>query len=87
MRQISPDRCRLRPGQSKGIDSTCGEQPNVQPSTRRSLLANGRTPEAIVIGNHGIFVVADTPEACIALHASWVSRCEEHFAKAAPSVA
>ena len=49
--------------------------------------ANGRTPEAIVIGNHGIFVVADTPEACIALHASWVSRCEEHFAKAAPSVA
>jgi len=48
--------------------------------------ANSRTPEAIIIGNHGIFVAADTPEDCIALHASWVSRCEEHFAKTAPAV-
>jgi len=47
--------------------------------------ANGRTPQIIIIGNHGIFVSADTPAECIALHASWVSRCEEHFGKTAPA--
>ena len=47
---------------------------------------NGRAPQVLVIENHGIFVAADSPAECIALHASWVSRCEEHFAKTAPAV-
>jgi len=47
--------------------------------------ANGHPPQIIIIGNHGIFVAADLPDECVALHASWVSRCEKHFAKTAPA--
>ncbi len=44
---------------------------------------NGRGPEVIIIGNHGLFVSADTPDACVELHADWVSRCLAYFEEVA----
>jgi len=56
----------------------------------RSALAdheakNGEAPQTLIIGNHGIFVSADTAGECIKLHESWVSRCQEYFDKTAPA--
>ncbi|MFA5124147.1 SDR family oxidoreductase [Zavarzinia sp.] len=43
-----------------------------------------KLPAVLLLENHGIFVSANDAEACIALHADWVARCERLFdAKAA----
>ena len=41
--------------------------------------AHGRLPVVIFMENHGLLVSAEQAEACLALHARWVSRCEQYF--------
>ena len=41
--------------------------------------AHGCLPAALFLENHGLFVTAPEAQACVALHAEWVSRCERYF--------
>ena len=49
--------------------------------SRRSMAA---CPRCIFMENHGLLVSAPEAQACVALHAEWVSRCERYFAPQAP---
>jgi len=42
--------------------------------------AHGALPAVIFMENHGLLVSAPESQACVALHAEWVSRCERYFA-------
>ncbi len=41
--------------------------------------AHGSLPAVLFMENHGLLVSAPEAEACVALHADWVSRCEKYF--------
>jgi len=41
--------------------------------------AHGSLPAVIFMENHGLLVSAPEADACVALHAEWVSRCERYF--------
>jgi NAD(P)-dependent dehydrogenase (short-subunit alcohol dehydrogenase family)/rhamnose utilization protein RhaD (predicted bifunctional aldolase and dehydrogenase) len=41
--------------------------------------AHGRPPAVLFMENHGLLVSAPEAQACVALHAEWVSRCERYF--------
>jgi NAD(P)-dependent dehydrogenase (short-subunit alcohol dehydrogenase family)/rhamnose utilization protein RhaD (predicted bifunctional aldolase and dehydrogenase) len=44
---------------------------------------HGRPPVVLFMENHGLLVSAQEAEACVALHAEWVGRCERYFNAAA----
>jgi NAD(P)-dependent dehydrogenase (short-subunit alcohol dehydrogenase family)/rhamnose utilization protein RhaD (predicted bifunctional aldolase and dehydrogenase) len=46
--------------------------------------AHGCLPAAIFMENHGLLVAAPEAQACVALHAEWVSRCQRYFQPGAP---
>jgi NAD(P)-dependent dehydrogenase (short-subunit alcohol dehydrogenase family)/rhamnose utilization protein RhaD (predicted bifunctional aldolase and dehydrogenase) len=52
----------------------------IRSAARSYQQKHGRLPAVIFLENHGIFVSADSPAACLALHEDWVRRCERHFA-------
>ena len=41
--------------------------------------AHGSLPAVLSMENHGLLVAAADAQACVALHAEWVSRCERYF--------
>ncbi|MFW6107614.1 MAG: SDR family oxidoreductase [bacterium] len=41
-------------------------------------------PAVLFLENHGLFVSADSAEACLALHNGWVERCRAYFEATAP---
>ena len=41
--------------------------------------AHGCPPVVLFMENHGLLVSAPEVDACVALHAEWVSRCEQYF--------
>jgi NAD(P)-dependent dehydrogenase (short-subunit alcohol dehydrogenase family)/rhamnose utilization protein RhaD (predicted bifunctional aldolase and dehydrogenase) len=41
--------------------------------------AHGSLPTVLFMENHGLLVSAPEADACVALHAEWVSRCERYF--------
>jgi NAD(P)-dependent dehydrogenase (short-subunit alcohol dehydrogenase family)/rhamnose utilization protein RhaD (predicted bifunctional aldolase and dehydrogenase) len=41
--------------------------------------AHGSLPTVLFMENHGLLVSAPEAQACVALHADWVSRCERYF--------
>jgi len=41
--------------------------------------AHGILPAVLFMENHGLLVSASEADACVALHAEWVSRCEQYF--------
>ena len=41
--------------------------------------AHGCLPTVLFMENHGLLVSAPEAQACVALHADWVSRCERYF--------
>ena len=41
--------------------------------------AHGCLPVVLFMENHGLLVSAPEAQACVALHAEWVSRCERYF--------
>jgi len=41
-------------------------------------------PAVLFMENHGLLVSAAEAEACVALHADWVNRCEQYFRPSAP---
>src|ERR1019366_449387 len=41
--------------------------------------AHGSLPTVLFMENHGLLVSAPEAQACVALHADWVSRCESYF--------
>jgi NAD(P)-dependent dehydrogenase (short-subunit alcohol dehydrogenase family)/rhamnose utilization protein RhaD (predicted bifunctional aldolase and dehydrogenase) len=46
--------------------------------------AHASLPTVLFMENHGLLVSAPEADACVALHAEWVSRCERYFKSAAP---
>ena len=40
---------------------------------------HGCLPAVLFMENHGLLVSAPEAQACVALHAEWVSRCERYF--------
>ena len=46
--------------------------------------AHGCLPTVLFMENHGLLVSAPEAQACLALHAEWVSRCERYFQPVAP---
>ena len=63
--------------------------PYTDPGWRLARLSNRRQrpinkpmdspPAVLFMENHGLLVSAPEAEACVALHAEWVSRCERYF--------
>ncbi len=48
--------------------------------------AHGCLPTVVFMENHGLLVSAGDADDCVALHAEWVSRCEQYFRATAPAV-
>ena len=46
--------------------------------------AHGSLPTVLFMENHGLLVSAPEAQACVALHADWVSRCERYFQPGLP---
>jgi NAD(P)-dependent dehydrogenase (short-subunit alcohol dehydrogenase family)/rhamnose utilization protein RhaD (predicted bifunctional aldolase and dehydrogenase) len=47
---------------------------------------HGSLPAVIFMENHGLLVAAPEAQACVALHAQWVDRCDQYFRPLAPAV-
>src|ERR1035437_6871984 len=41
--------------------------------------SHGKWPVVLFLETHGLLVSAPEADACVALHAEWVSRCERYF--------